>query len=132
MWTSYLSGGSALWSQAKAPQISAAVHRAMVTALQSADPRSTPWVQYLLWRQGRNLARFNFYHPVLGPVLEQLPPPTTPPTNPPAGGEIIPPPSGGEPVVPEPSSWLIAAILLGAGLWWRSRTSRLPVRLATI
>ena len=67
MWTSYLAGGSGLWSQAKAPHISAAVHRAMVSALRSADPRSTPWVQYLLWRQGRNIARFNFYHPVLGP-----------------------------------------------------------------
>ncbi|WP_074314829.1 PEP-CTERM sorting domain-containing protein [Singulisphaera sp. GP187] len=101
----------------------------MVVALQSADPRSTPWVQYLLWRQGLNIARFNHYHPVLGPVLEQLPPPVAPPTNPPASGEIIPPievhPNG-----PEPSSIIVALGLAGAGIWWRSRSGRSPTVLA--
>ncbi|WP_157579420.1 PEP-CTERM sorting domain-containing protein [Singulisphaera acidiphila] len=100
----------------------------MVRALQSADPRSTPWVQYLLWRQGLNVARFNFYHPGLGPALEELPPPKTPPTTPPpAGGEVDPPTP--KPPVPEPSSFLVALGMLGAGIWWRSRASRSPTRL---
>lgn len=131
MWTSYLAGGSNLWSQTKAPRISAAVNRAIVGALRSADPRSTPWVQYLLWRQGRNIARFNFYHPVLGPILEQLPPPTTPPTPPPAGGEIIPPPDPEPPHDPEPSSILLALGMVAAGYWWRSRAGRSSRVLAT-
>lgn len=121
VWSNYLARGVEVWAHTRAPHISGAVKRAMVQALKSADPRSTPWVQYLLWRQGRNPERFNFYHPQLGPVLQQLPPPVAPPTppiNPPAPEIINPPP---DPVVPEPSTLLVSVVLLGAALWWRGR-----------
>jgi hypothetical protein len=128
-WSNFLTGGAALWSHRSAPHISGAVKFAMASALQTSDPRSSPWVQYLLWRQGLNVKRFNFYHPQLGPALQNLPPPTAPPINhgqgpgstPNSPGNVIPP------ATPEPSTILIAIMLIGSGTWWRSGTRRSPL-----
>jgi len=125
-WTSFLSGGSTLWSHRKAPPVTLAVRRAINMALRSVDPRSNPLIQYLLWRQERNVARFNYYHPYLGPQLQNLPPPVVnpPPVNPPpdpgdeSPGTVVPPP------VPEPSTLLISLVLIGTGCLWRYHSGR--------
>src|SRR5947209_3822107 len=71
-WSSFLAGGPMLWSHAQAPHISGAVHVAMAQAMGSADPTSSPWVRYLLWRHDLNPRRFDHWHPGLGPALERL------------------------------------------------------------
>src|SRR5258708_6958684 len=75
-WSSFLSGGVQLWARRSAPRITAAVRGAMAQALGSWN-HSSPWVQYLLWRQGLNPARFNRYHPQMVAYLNPLPPPKT-------------------------------------------------------
>lgn len=99
-------------------------------------------VRYLEWRRGLNTRRFDANHPRIGRVLagQVFPPrvitpavitptpvvPSTPvvpatPVRPsinPRAQPLIPP------VVPEPSGFVIAACLFGAGLWARSRRGR--------
>jgi hypothetical protein len=98
----------------------------------------TALVQYLEWRRSLNPARFDFYHPGLGPLLQpqvvtppQLggekitpPPPSNPPVNPPENPPENPPvlpPDVPPPSVPEPSSLAVAAAMLAAGAWARRR-----------
>lgn len=95
----------------------------------------TPLIRYLKWRRSLNPERFDFFHPVLGPILEEdeeirdgtnpTPQPgetTPPPSNPgnpgsqPPGG--TPPPGGGgdddpPPTVPEPTSAILTLLGLG-------------------
>ncbi len=83
----------------------------------------TPIVQYLMWRRSLNPARFDFYHPRLGPILQQNLITSVPPT---VGGEKITPPTppvtppdNPPPQVPEPSSLAIAVMLVSAAAWAR-------------
>src|SRR3954453_19227512 len=73
-WSSFLAGGAQLWASRAAPRITAGVRMAMAQALGSANPRLSPWVQYLTWRQGLNPARFDRWHPQMVPYLSNLPP----------------------------------------------------------
>lgn len=68
----------------------------------------TPYINYLRWRRSLNPARFDYYHPTLGPILREdervrnLPPPL----DPEPGGVIPPggtPDPGGNPNQPPPS-----------------------------
>ncbi len=57
---------------------------------------STPLYNYLMYRRSLNPSRFDYYHPVLGPVLAENQQTQTQ-TNPtPLPGEFIPPPTGGQ------------------------------------
>jgi hypothetical protein len=80
----------------------------------------------MIWRRNLDVARFDFYHPYVGPRLPQglippvpqLPPPTVPeiPVDPP----LLPPvPSVVPPVVPEPSAFLVIAIGAAGALGMR-------------
>jgi hypothetical protein len=140
-WSSYLAGGAQLWAQRAAPRITAGVRMAMAQALGSANPRLSPWVQYLLWRQSLNPARFDRWHPQMVPFLSNLPPvknvcpcpcttctPSKPikpqqhhgPGKTPSPGTILPP----GPTVPEPNTLLISVALIGSGFLWRYHTGR--------
>lgn len=137
-WSSFLAGGAQVWASRGAPRITAAVRVAMAQALGSANPRTSPWVQYLLWRQNLNPIRFNRWHPQMAPYLSNLPPiknvcpcACTPPKTikpqqqhtpgkTPRPGEISPP----GPSVPEPNTLLISLALIGSGCLWRYRTGR--------
>jgi hypothetical protein len=138
-WSTYLQGGSTLWSRIHAPHISKAVHVAMAQAMATNNPRANTWVQYLLWRHDRNPRRFDFYHPALGPALEALPPLKTiqpsshPKPHPQTGGHPGKTPSPGilvppGPTVPEPNTLTISLALLGAGCWYRWRVGPRPSR----
>jgi hypothetical protein len=82
-----------------------------------------PLVAYLKWRRSLNPARFDRYHPVLGPKLEAddiirslpqtpvIPPPREDP-------EVIRPPSSGGAEVPEPGSLAVALGMIVAGAAW--------------
>lgn len=143
-WESYITRGPQFWSAVHAPEISAAVRTAMNRAVASVDPTANPWVEYLLWRHDLAPARFDHWHPRLGPELERLLPPQTsrpstkprPPAKPTPQGQNIqnpgpphvsPPPISAHnppPSVPEPNPLAISAVLIASGLWWRWRTGR--------
>jgi hypothetical protein len=92
------------------------------------------FVAYLQWRRSLAPARFDFYHPGIGRAIitdhqvrqtvVEAPPVVPIPINP-APGVISPPDDTVIPPVatPEPSSWVIAAVLLGTGIWARRRSS---------
>jgi hypothetical protein len=111
---------------------------------------ANPMIDYLLWRRGLDPKRFTANHTRLSPALAQLlrdpatpasvPPPTytpdpqatTPPTSTPtpiatapqtvSGPPLIPPSPQVAPVaVPEPSTYIVAAFMIGCGLWCRRR-----------
>jgi hypothetical protein len=133
-WAAFLAGGPLLWSQVHAPPINLAVRRVMLQSVGGADPLANPMVQYLLWRHDLSPARFDFWHPWLGPRLEHLLPPmptvipvitsrsVTPPSDVPQPSphpQVIPPPN-----TPEPGAVTIGLVLAGAFACWRR--GRLP------
>jgi hypothetical protein len=83
-------------------------------------------IQFLLWKQSLDPERFAAFHPKLSPALTRLAAPTVSPQ------ELSPSPqndsSGGssplEPQqIPEPSALLLAACLVGWGIYWRRRAA---------
>jgi hypothetical protein len=129
-WRAFVSAGPSLWSSVHAPPITMGVRFAMLRGLGSANPTSDPFVEYLEWRRNRAPARFDHWHPRLGPWLSHLLPPLVPQpqtVNPKPPGTnpkppSNPPPQVNPPSVPEPGTWAIALMLLGSGVWWRSRS----------
>jgi hypothetical protein len=117
-----------------------------------AQQLTNPMIDYLLWRQSINPTRFATNHPHLSPALTQLlnslevpstiPPPAvtppqatvpqgiTPPATliPPATQSVPPttqsvsPQSVMPPAVPEPGSLVLAAGMIGWGVWWARRS----------
>lgn len=117
-WGGFLSGGQSVWETAKAPRFPSGL------ALPSHLGRlvDTPFVDYLSWRRSLDPARFDHYHPNVGPELALM---TTPVRATPAATTM-----GGVPKhpfrptpqnLPEPGSLGIAFVLLGAGLAVRNR-----------
>jgi hypothetical protein len=146
-WVGYLAAGPRVWATVHDPEVTLAARQAIHRALQVSDPLSNPWIQYLEWRRDLDPARFDHWHPRLGPQLAQLlPVPTTPSTSvtsvsqpqtttpaqpqtitpgPPPNQQIIPPVVTPPAIqTPEPSALSISLLLLGAGAWWRRRAHR--------
>src|SRR4051794_35553461 len=61
-WNNFIAGGQSLWAGARTPKISDRIRALLVRSVQGADPSSDPNVQYLLWRQSLNPARFDHWH----------------------------------------------------------------------
>lgn len=74
-WVNFLSGGPGVWSQVHAPPLTSHVRQLIAQELLSPDPTSSPTVSYLEWRRNLNPARFDHWHPHLGPTLQSLLPP---------------------------------------------------------
>jgi hypothetical protein len=130
------------------PAIKSTIWQVLKTDTQDQS-LSNPMIDYLLWRRSLNPQRFTANHARLSPALAQLlsapstppgvPPPTytpvpqtTTPTPTPtptatapqtvSGPPLIPPSQQVAPVaVPEPGSYIVAAVMIGWGLWWRRR-----------
>lgn len=126
------------WTNVRVPLV---VVRSLRPGADGLLPRSS-LVEYLEWRHGLNPARFDRYHPFLGPLLERdswlrsLIPPTTltvvpptrqtgidslvipPPTSPPdtQSPELLIPP----PQVPEPATLWIGLALAGIAARYRA------------
>lgn len=91
------------------------------------------FVAYLQWRRSLAPARFDFYHPIFTSAIitdQQIrqslvtTPTVTPSSLNPSPGGVTPPTDNVIPPIatPEPSSLLIAGLMIAAGFWvkWRS------------
>jgi hypothetical protein len=137
-WENYISHGPAFWLSVHAPAITPAVASWMYSTVREADPFSDPMTDYLYWRWSLAPARFNFYHPWLGPALGNLTPPSSPtgPGTGPSGQGVqpenpFPPPSSSSgsnppaanppgdvpPAIPEPGTLWIALSMLATAAW---------------
>ncbi len=127
-WSAYLLAGPKIWSSVIHPEVTPEVRSAIWRALGSDAPESTAWVQFLLWKQSLDPARFDRNHPHVAPILNrisseslvsQTPTPTTTPTTP--DTTPLTQPQTVTAAVPEPGSWLLALGMTGWGLWRRRR-----------
>lgn len=122
-WSRFLAAGPTHWSTARPPGIPSGLH--LVTT--GGQLVETPFVDYLFWRRSLNPARFDHYHPVVGPELGLLLPPPTNPTPVPVGLTISgPPPFNPQPEIgtPEPAALPMALTLIAVGVWYRRRVGR--------
>jgi hypothetical protein len=157
-WNRFLAGGETEWEHHAPPKITAQIHVLMNRALNSADPTANANVQYLMWRRDLDPARFDHWHPRIGPMLQALEtsPATTPVTTSP---QVLTPPSSSMPgssaiatnpspapsvtsepstgpqttspapeSIPEPGAFSIALVLIGAGLCWHRWYGRTAAR----
>ena len=100
-------------------------------ALRSDDAESSAWVQFLLWKQSLDPARFAHYHPKVAPVLDRISaaslgtqaitPPATNSGTPATPLTPLVQPQSLTSTVPEPGPLLLALGMTGWGLWWRRR-----------
>ncbi len=128
-WSAYLLAGPKIWSSVIHPEVTHEVRSAIWRALGSDAPESTAWVQFLLWKQSLDPARFGRNHPHVAPILNrissaslvsQTPTPTTTTTTTPDTTPLTEPQTVTA-AVPEPGPWLLALGMTGWGLWWRRR-----------
>ncbi|WP_165245824.1 PEP-CTERM sorting domain-containing protein [Paludisphaera soli] len=141
-WASFLSGGESTWASRPSPPFTTAVRQA-VLRLVNGDPSiaaSSPLIEYMLWRRNLDVARFDFYHPFVGPRLPQglippvpqVVPPLTPPVDVPSipvDPPLLPPvPSVIPPVVPEPSAFLVIALGAAGAIGMRRLRERASSR----
>lgn len=110
-WDNFLAGGTSEWASISPPPITARIKRDIAQAVASPDPTSNVWVQYLHWRRDLNPARFDRWHPSLGPFIAHLAFPSTPSVGP----VIHPQPQ----TIPEPATITLALGLIGVGAWCR-------------
>jgi hypothetical protein len=71
-WVNFLSGGPGVWSRVHAPLVTSHVRHLIAQEMLSPDPTSNPMVNYLEWRRNLKPARFDHWHPHLGPALQNL------------------------------------------------------------
>jgi hypothetical protein len=127
VWAQFLSFGPTFWAHHHAPPIPSG----LILPTQNGLLVETPFVEYLSWRRSLAPARFDYYHPIIGPELGLLKPPTPTSTS---TSTSTPTPSGttrgggGKPVnpvlqstVPEPGSILIAVVMVGSAFGWGLR-----------
>ena len=135
-WGAFLAGGPATWTSRQSPPFTAPARLALLSLVQG-DPAvaaTSPLVEDFVWRRSLNPARFDRYHPCLGPRLPQgfvppTPPPLVPPVVPPTVPQLpLPPdPPLGPPIpsvpptVPEPSALLVIVAGVAGALVLRRR-----------
>jgi hypothetical protein len=134
-WSQYLLGGPSVWATVPHPPVTRAIEAQIWRDVRTDPGGSDLMIQYLLWKQSLNPARFAIYHPRLAPALTKIA--NTPTTgsqqvsNPPpktSGGGTTGPVQGQQ--VPEPGALLVALTITGWGLWRRHRGAK-PDAVAT-
>jgi hypothetical protein len=129
-WSRYLLKGPTMWAEAVHPPVTMAIRSAIWQSVRTDPGGADPMVNFLLWKQSLDPARFAQNHPMLAPELHKIAlarsspkllshvvptttssgGPSTPtsrhPTHPTTTSQdnLIPPPAA-----PEPSMLLIAA-----------------------
>jgi hypothetical protein len=129
-WSEFLKAGPSVWGTHEHPIWDFTVREAVWKAIKTDPGGTSPMIEFLLWKQSLDPARFDLYHPKIGPAIDKLvktsptqvssPPATTTPTSStsPSEGQTLSPP-GTE--TPEPSTWLVVIGMAGWALWRRRR-----------
>ena len=65
-------GGPSVWSSVIHPPVTPAVESAIWKAIRTDPGETSPWIQFLLYKQSLDPARFAHYHPKLSPALDRL------------------------------------------------------------
>ena len=126
-WAAYLMAGPSVWSKVIHPEVTPDLRTAIWKALGSTDAAANPMVEFLLWKQSLDPARFARYHPHVAPILNRISTAslgsqtTTPSTPTTTSTTPVTEPQTLTPTVPEPGPWLLALGMTGWGLWWRRR-----------
>ncbi len=118
-WSRYLLGGPSVWGAIVHPPVSPAVEAAIWKAIRTDPGGTAPFVDYLLWKQARDPARFAYYHPRLAPILTQMRSPVITPSvapTPPPSTPLVEPQQ-----VPEPTGILVGLMLAGFARVWLAR-----------
>jgi hypothetical protein len=143
LWATYLSEGTREWLTHAHPPVTPSLEAAVWRSLAKGTASENPMVEFLLWRQSLDPARFDFYHPRLAIAFKKLEAPkvgtaattpttataastpTTPttPTDPPPVVPDVQPEAQLVPTVPEPGSLWVG---LGLISWacWKARKDR--------
>jgi hypothetical protein len=125
-WSEYITGGPNVWSHVAHPALNQEIEAAMWKNIRSDPPPDTSaLVNYFLYKQSLDPARFDHYHPRLARALAkieaQLVNPTTSPTTSTQPQTITPPSSSS---VPEPSTVFLTLGMASYAIWWRRRARR--------
>jgi hypothetical protein len=124
-WSEYLMGGPTVWSSVAHPQLTQGIEASMWKAIRSDPPPNTDAVvQFFLYRQSVDPARFDHYHPKVAAAIDRIkaeeatatttsPSTTTPPTD--QAQELNPT------AVPEPATLFLTVGMAGYAFWWRRR-----------
>jgi hypothetical protein len=126
-WSAYLMAGPRVWSTVVHPSVTPDLRAAIWKALGSTDAASSPMVDFLLWKQSLDPARFARYHPHVAPILNRISAASlgsqTVAPSAPTSADTTPviQPQTLTPTVPEPGPWLLALGMTAWGLWWRRR-----------
>jgi hypothetical protein len=125
-WSEYLMGGPSVWAAVAHPQLNQAIEASMWKSIKSDPPPETsPVVNFFLWKQSLDPARFDHYHPNIAKALakikaEMASSPTTTSTSPNDQPQTLTPPSTPS-TVPEPATLALAIGMTAYALWWRRR-----------
>lgn len=133
-WTNYLQAGPSVWAVRPHPEYDFQVKEAIWKIIKTDPGGENPMIAFLLWKQSLDPARFDRYHPAIGPAIDKLVAPQAPQTSTPSSTTAPNPTSTssspttegqqlGAAAIPEPSTWLMG---LGMAGWafWRSRRRR--------
>jgi hypothetical protein len=138
-WSEYLMGGPTVWSKVAHPGLSAAIESEMWKAIKSDPPPDTDAVvQFFLYKQSLDPARFDHYHPRVAASLAKIKSEAatagaTPTTSTSSTGSTPPgqgaqtlgsgPSSPNVSETPEPGALLLAIGMAGYAIWWRRRNA---------
>jgi len=123
-WSEYLMGGPSVWSSVIHPPVTPGVESAIWKAIRTDPGETSPWIEFLVYKQSLDPARFAHYHPKLSPALDRLSAsptaaqtlnPDSPTTS--TGGTTAPLTEAQQ--IPEPATWLLAIGMAGWGAWCR-------------
>jgi hypothetical protein len=124
-WSEYLMGGPSVWSNVAHPQLTQGIEASMWKAIRSDPPPDIDAVvQFFLYRQSLDPARFDHYHPKVGAAMDRIkaeeatPTTTTSTTTPTDQAQELNPTA-----VPEPASLFLTVGMAGYAIWWRRRSA---------
>jgi hypothetical protein len=126
-WSEYLLGGPTVWASVAHPALTPAIEASMWKAIKSDPPPDTDAVvQFFLWKQSLDPARFDHFHPNVAAAMSKIKaelatatPATVPSTgtsSPTDEAQTLTPPA-----VPEPATLYLTIGMAGYALWWRRR-----------
>lgn len=134
-WSTYLMSGPSVWSAVAHPGLTPGIEAEMWKAISSDPPPNIDAVvQFFLYKQSLDPARFDHYHPHVAKALAKIkaeeatttatPTASTTSTGTPSeGAQTLGPPAStpDENTVPEPGTFLLTIGMAGYAIWWRRR-----------